>query len=206
MEVPNYISSLLQPQAGKTSGRKVWSIDLETVWVPFFLATNTVNATAIPSDALGAPLRLAREDDGSVRFSKTGRPVVRVVKEVSEQVKIVRDNFVANLQSFTGQVMKKEKEGFAAQVEGAMVQRKHDVGPGVVGHLPGLLGRTVVADPGVVGADGHESKVCAPHGAKVLSDRGVARKEHAMPPGFEQIAVVTTPCVGPHASPPVVHA
>ena len=119
MEVPNYISSLLQPQAGKTSGRKVWIIDLETVWVPFFLATNTVQATAIPSDALGAPLRLAREPDGSVKFSKTGRPVVKVVKEVSEQVKIVRDNFVANLQSFTGQVMKKEKEGFAAQVKAA---------------------------------------------------------------------------------------
>jgi hypothetical protein len=61
MDVPNYIVALLQPQAGKPTGRKVWSIDLETVWLPFFTATNTVKKTTIPAEALGAPLRLAYE-------------------------------------------------------------------------------------------------------------------------------------------------
>ena len=119
MEIPNYIAALLQPQSSKSVGRKVWSIDLETVWLPFFTATNTVKATAIPSEALGAPLRLQYEDDGEVRFSKTGRPVIRVAKEIADQVKVVRDNFTANLQSFTGQVVKKDKEGYMAQVKAA---------------------------------------------------------------------------------------
>ena len=119
METPSYIAALLQPQPSKPTGRKVWSIDLETVWLPFFTATNTVKATAIPSEALGAPLRLQYEDDGEVKFSKAGRPVVRVVKEIADQVKVVRENFVANLQSFTGLVIKKDKDAYKAQVEAA---------------------------------------------------------------------------------------
>ncbi len=87
METPSYIAALLQPQPSKPTGRKVWSIDLETVWLPFLTATNVVKATAIPSEALGAPLRLQYEDDGEVKFSKTGRPVVRVAKEIADQVK-----------------------------------------------------------------------------------------------------------------------
>ncbi|MDP3062875.1 MAG: hypothetical protein Q8O40_06670, partial [Chloroflexota bacterium] len=117
MDVPNYIAALLQPQAGKPTGRKVWSIDLEAVWLPFFTATNVVKATAIPAEALGAPLRLAYERDGQVRFSPTGRPVIRVAKEISDQVKVVRENFIANLQSFTGQVVKKEKDAYMAQLK-----------------------------------------------------------------------------------------
>ena len=119
MEVPNYISVLLQPQPSKPTGRKVWSIDLETVWLPFLTATNVVKATAIPSEALGAPLRLQYEDDGEVKFSKTGRPVVRVAKEIADQVKVVRENFTANLLSFAGAVARKEKDAYKAQVEAA---------------------------------------------------------------------------------------
>ena len=58
MEIPSYIAALLQPQPSKPTGRKVWSIDLETVWLPFLTATNVTKATTIPSEALGAPLRL----------------------------------------------------------------------------------------------------------------------------------------------------
>jgi hypothetical protein len=119
MEIPGYIAALLQPQTGKSTGRKVWSIDLETVWLPFFTATNTAKKTTIPSEALGAPLRLQYEDDGEVKFSKTGRPVIRVASEIADQVKLVRENFVANLQSFTGMVIKKDKDGYMAQVKAA---------------------------------------------------------------------------------------
>ena len=34
------INGLLQRITRKPQGRKVWSIDLETVWLPFFTATN----------------------------------------------------------------------------------------------------------------------------------------------------------------------
>jgi hypothetical protein len=119
MNVPNYISTLLQPTASKPTGRRVWSIDLETVWVPFFLATNAVKATNIPSDALGAPLRLNYDKDGEVRFTKSGRPSMKVAPELAAQVRIVRENLVANLQSFTGKVMSQEKDAYKAQVEAA---------------------------------------------------------------------------------------
>ena len=119
MEVPKYIATLLTPSATAPSDRRVWSIPLQGVLVPFFTATNTVKATAIPSDALGAPLRLAYEKDGQVRFSEAGRPVIRVAKEIGDQVKVVRENFVANLQSFTGLVIKKDKDGYMAQVKAA---------------------------------------------------------------------------------------
>ena len=119
MNVPNYITTLLQPTASKPTGRRVWSIDLETVWLPFFLATNTVQATAIPSDALGAPLRLAYDKDGEVRFTKSGRPSLKVATSVATQIRVVRENFVANLLSFAGKVMSQAKDDYKAQVEAA---------------------------------------------------------------------------------------
>ncbi|GAJ15229.1 unnamed protein product, partial [marine sediment metagenome] len=63
-DTPNYIKSLLLPNAKSPRGRRVWSIDLETAWLPFFTATNTMGDTAIPADALGAPIRLAYDKDG----------------------------------------------------------------------------------------------------------------------------------------------
>jgi len=78
MAAPTYIKSLLRPNGSKPAGRKVWSVDLETVWIPFFTATNTEGLTAIPNDAIGAPLRLAYNPDGSVKFNeRTGKCVRR---------------------------------------------------------------------------------------------------------------------------------
>jgi len=117
MDVPNYIATLLQPPPVKPRGRRVWSIDLETVWLPFFTATNTVQATEIPHEALGAPLRLNYDKDGEVRFSKTGRPMLKVATEIASQVRLVRENFVANLQTFTGRVVARAKDAYKAEVE-----------------------------------------------------------------------------------------
>ncbi|GAJ12300.1 unnamed protein product, partial [marine sediment metagenome] len=103
-ETPNYIKSLLIPTTKSPAGRRVWSIDLETVWLPFFFSTNTMGDTAIPVDALGSPIRLAYDKDGSVKFSKTGRPVSRVAKPISDSVTLIRQNFVANLQQYAEQV------------------------------------------------------------------------------------------------------
>ena len=117
METPNYIKSLLMPNGRKPVGRKAWSIDLETVWLPFFTATNTVGDTHLPPDALGAPLRLAYDADGSVRFSKTGRPITKVAKDLADTIRMVRQNFSAGLLGYTEQVIAKDKAGYKAQVE-----------------------------------------------------------------------------------------
>ncbi len=117
MNTPNYIKSLLTPNTKKPQGRKVWSIDLETVWLPFFTATNAMQDTAIPSDALGCPMRLAYDKAGAVRFSQAGRVVVRVAKELSDNVRLVRENFTANLVSYAGEVMTEHSDEYKTQLE-----------------------------------------------------------------------------------------
>ena len=117
METPNYIKSLLIPNGRKPAGRKVWSIDLETVWLPFLTATNVMGDTRIPSEALGAPIRLAYDTDGSVKFSKTGRPITKVVKPIADSVRMVRENFTAGLLAYANGVITDNAEGYKAQVE-----------------------------------------------------------------------------------------
>jgi len=120
METPNYIKSLLLPTNGnKPRARRVWSIDLEMVWLPFFTATNTMGDTAVPADALGAPIRLGYNADGSVKFSKTGRPVTKVAKDISDAVRLVRDNFTANLLAYANGVATESPDGYKAEVEKA---------------------------------------------------------------------------------------
>src|SRR3990170_4403805 len=75
--------------------------------------------TAIPSDAIGCPLRLGYDKAGQVRFSQAGRPVIRVAKEIADNVKMVRDNFTANLINYAGSVMRDNAEGYKAQLETA---------------------------------------------------------------------------------------
>jgi len=116
-QTPNYIKNLLMPSTKTAQSRRVWSIDLETVWLPFFTATNTMGDTAIPSDALGAPIRLAYDKDGSVKFSKTGRPVSKVAKPIGDSVTLIRQNFVANLVDYAEQVLASKQEEYAKQVE-----------------------------------------------------------------------------------------
>jgi len=120
MESPNYIKALVRPNGSKPKGRRVWSIDLETVWIPFFTATNVMGETAIAHDALGAPLRLAYEADGSVKFSRTGRPVIKVAKELADSVKLVRENFVAGLVAYANGVLTENPDGYKAEVQANM--------------------------------------------------------------------------------------
>ena len=117
METPSYIKSLLIPNGKKPAGRRVWSIDLETVWLPFLTATNTMGDTHIAPDALGAPLRLNYNQDGSVKFSKSGRPVIAVSKELAQNVRLVRENFVAGLQDYANAVVTENPDGYKAMVE-----------------------------------------------------------------------------------------
>ena len=115
IKTPSYIKAVLQPRAKSESGRKVWSIDLQYVWLPFFTASNVQGETAIPREAIGAPLRLAKDKDGSVRFNKTGRPVLKVAGELSEAIRMVRENTVAGWMAFAGQVMKAKPDEYRAE-------------------------------------------------------------------------------------------
>ncbi len=116
-ESPNYIKTLLMPSTKQQMGRRVWSIDLESVWLPFFTATNTMKDTAIPPDALGCPIRLAYAKDGSVKFSRNGRPTTRVAKPISQSVSLVRENFVATLKNYAEQVANDHQEDYALQIQ-----------------------------------------------------------------------------------------
>jgi len=127
MSSPNYIKSLLKPNGQKPAGRKVWSVDLETVWLPFFTATNTEGVTMIPHEALGAPLRLAYENDGSVKFRDDGRPVIKVVKDIADHVKLIRENFVAGLTAYANGVATKQAEAYKEQV-----RQNHEAGRPIV--------------------------------------------------------------------------
>ncbi len=119
-ESPSYIKALLQPNGKQPRGRRVWSIELEGVWLPFLTATNVMGDTAIPLEALGAPLRLAYDRDGAVRFSQSGRPVIRVAKEIADSVRMIRENFAANLLAYANGVATECPDGYKAQVQASM--------------------------------------------------------------------------------------
>ncbi len=121
METPTYIKSLLTPTAKAPAGRKVWSIDLQAVWLPFFTATNAMGDTAIPAGALGCPLRLGYDKAGAVRFTPAGRPVVKVAKELADSVRMVKDNFTANLLAYAGNVIKEHGDQYKAVVQSASI-------------------------------------------------------------------------------------
>lgn len=114
---PSFITSLVTPGPGVQSGKKSWSVDVESVWVPFFTATNTMGDTEISPETLGAPIRLATDKAGNVRFTQSGRPSMRIAPELTQQIRIVRENFVASLMDFSGTVMEEHAEAYAAKVK-----------------------------------------------------------------------------------------
>ena len=112
---PSYIKALLAPNKSRGS-RRAWSIDVESVWVPFFTATNVMGETDLPDDVLGAPIRLARSKDGEIRFNDSGRPITRVHPDLNAQVTLVRENFVAGLQAYTGSVQEERPDAYGEHV------------------------------------------------------------------------------------------
>ena len=131
---PDFITALLAPAKGSNGSRRAWGIDVETVWVPFFTATNVDHKTFIADDLLGAPIRLAKTKDGEVRFDQNGRPRMRVAPELNAQVTLVRENFVSGLMAYTGNIFDERPDEYREHVEaqqraGAAVveQQTHEV-------------------------------------------------------------------------------
>ncbi len=118
---PNYIKALLMPNAPKAVDRKSWSISVQNVLVPFFTATNATGDTQLSSETLGAPIRLSHDKDGSIKMSKSGRPVTRLCKELSDNVRLMRDNFIAGLVGHTTMVQNEHAEAYNHQVDMAKI-------------------------------------------------------------------------------------
>ncbi|MDD5511513.1 MAG: hypothetical protein PHI12_11995 [Dehalococcoidales bacterium] len=115
-----YIASLLKPLSTKTAGRKSWGIDLETVIVPFFVATNATGDTQIEREALGCPLRLAYQKDGSVKFSDNGKPVIQIAKPITQAVRMLRENFIATLQDHAHTVATEQADLYNSEIQACM--------------------------------------------------------------------------------------
>jgi len=111
------IASLLRPSVKRNGGRKVWGLDLETTLVPFFTAEAVEGHAYIPPEVLGCPLRLQRNDDGEVKFSKTGKPVIRVAQEMGNMVRLMRENLEANLQAHAIEVKTAKPEEYTKAVK-----------------------------------------------------------------------------------------
>lgn len=116
---PSHITTLLQPLPEQGTDRRAWSIPLKGVWLPFFLATNTAGETAVSPEALGASLRLMREKDGTPKFGSNGRPAIPVVWELSDHIRIVRENFAQGLVNYSRIVRERMGQEFQAQVNAA---------------------------------------------------------------------------------------
>lgn len=111
------IKSMLTPTLKKGGDKRAWSIPVATTWVPFFTATNVKGLTSMEPDVLGAPLRLAKDKDGTIKFSKAGRPMTRVHPVLAEHVKVARENYEADLLAFAGNVAREMPGKYKAQVE-----------------------------------------------------------------------------------------
>jgi hypothetical protein len=123
-ELSAHFGAMLAPST-KAISRKAWGLDVETFWVPVFTAAKVMGyAQDLPDESLGAPIRLAYDKDGSVKFSQTtGLPTFKVDPRVTEKVKLAMENYSsANLQH-VGVVAQERKTAYQAQVK-----RQQDAG------------------------------------------------------------------------------
>jgi len=117
------IKGLLKPSPEKAKDRNVRGLPLNGLWIPFFTATNAVNESNIASSALGAPMQLVVNKDGTpkVKVDEDGKELIqyKVNKAVNDGVKTVMDNFAFGLMAFTETVKKSHPEQYKAEVEAA---------------------------------------------------------------------------------------
>ena len=111
------IGSLLAPRPAKASDRRAWGIPVAGVWVPFWTATNASGETHISAETLGYPVRLAKDSDGKIKLGKTGTPMLRTVKELGDQVRLVRENFQAGLLAHAEAVARAIPDAYKAQAD-----------------------------------------------------------------------------------------
>lgn len=107
------IASLVKPVAKSPQARRVWSIDLESVLVPYFTACNVTGAMQTKRDALGAPIRLRYDKDGAVKFNDKGRPMTEVARPIRDGVSLIRENLIATMSQYAHAVATERAEQYA---------------------------------------------------------------------------------------------
>lgn len=111
----DFTEVVIAPATRRAATRRVWGIDLDT-WVSYLTATNVMGKTQFAPEILGKPLELARAKDGSIRFNDSGKPIVRVRKDISSFANNARDKYASSLQAYTGLVMGERPEAFKDMV------------------------------------------------------------------------------------------
>ncbi|MEK7877089.1 MAG: hypothetical protein AAB325_12960 [Pseudomonadota bacterium] len=113
------IHTLMKPSPNKAKDRSVWGLPLQGLWIPFFTATNTAGESHINAGSLGCPLRLAVGKDGVPKLKDDGTPRYTVDKDISQGVRVVKDNFAFGLMAFIASTQKTMPNEYKAQVEAA---------------------------------------------------------------------------------------
>lgn len=111
------VKAMVTPRHKPVSEKRAWSIAVESVWVPFYMATNTAGLTEIGSEALAHPVEIAYGKDGLPRFTDDGRPIMRVNKTLASQVRTARDNYENQLRDFTRNIQAEMPDAFKAQLD-----------------------------------------------------------------------------------------
>jgi len=116
MLTDSYIKGLVTPQPTKNViKRNVKAFDVEFLRT-FAIAQNVEGNTNIPLEAIGAPYRLAANKDGTIKISASGKPSIRVAKEIVAFGTMIHNNIVAGIQADTDRVFAEKKEACEAMV------------------------------------------------------------------------------------------
>lgn len=113
----NDVKVMVTPRHKPVSEKRAWSIGVQSVWVPFYMATNAAGLTEIDPESLAHPVEIAYGKDGLPRFTEDGRPVMRVNKTLSGQVRTARENYEAQLREFVHNIQGEMPDAFKAQVD-----------------------------------------------------------------------------------------
>ena len=98
--------------------RRVKSFDVAML-VDYAVAQNVCGNTTIPLEAIGAPYRLRTNKAGVVQFSQTGKPSVRVAKEIVAFGTMIHNNIVSAIVSDTSRVYAEKEAEVKAMIAAA---------------------------------------------------------------------------------------
>ena len=114
---PNNIKAQFTARSSKPQDRKLKGFGLQGLWIPLAMAANVQGDAAIARDAIGAPLRLSKAKDGSIKFAQNGRPVFSVAKDLKDFAGLVMDNWLAGQLAYNSGVMKDNPDGFRDEAQ-----------------------------------------------------------------------------------------
>lgn len=113
----SFFKTIDRSQLGKPRDRRQWGFGLNTFWVPLMTALNVEGVTAIPSDALGAPLRLRRDKEtGEVKFGNNGKPSTYVAVPIAEEVRAQMEAYEQRGLQHVADVAKANAEQYSNEV------------------------------------------------------------------------------------------